>query len=55
MTISAVLMYFQLGHVQTYTDLRVYYGILATNVNPIMTPHSDAVTELASPDALPKL
>ena len=37
----AVLMYFQLGCVRTYTDLRVWrnnYGILATNVNPVTAP-----------------
>ena len=30
-----------------YTDFRVWcnnYGILATNVNPVMVPHSGAVT-----------
>ena len=40
-------MYFQLGRVRTYTDFRVWcnnYGILATNVNPVMVPHSGAVT-----------
>ena len=45
----AVLMYFQLGRVQTYTDFRVWrnnYGILiATNLNPVMVPHSAAVTD----------
>ena len=44
---SALLMYFPLGRVQTYMNFCVwciYYGILATNVNPVMTPHRDAVT-----------
>ena len=43
----AVLMYFQLGRVQTYTDFCVWrnnYGNLATNVNPVTAPHSGAVT-----------
>ena len=40
-------MYFQLGRVQTYTDFHVWrnnYGILATNINQVMAPHSGAVT-----------
>ena len=44
-----------------YKDLRVhvwsnnYYGILATNVNPVTVPCSGAVTESTGLDALPKL
>ena len=44
-----------------YKDLRVhvwsnnYYGILATNVNPVTVPRSGAVTESTGLDTLPKL
>ena len=46
---GAVLMYFQLGRLRTYTctDFRVWrsnYGILTTNANPVIVPRSDAVT-----------
>ena len=37
------VLYFQLGCVRMYTDFRVWhnnYGILATNVNPVMAPLS---------------
>ena len=46
LAICAVLMYFQLGCVRTYTDFRVWrnnYGILATNVNRVTAPLGGAV------------
>ena len=51
----AVLMYFQLGRVRTYTEFRVLrndYGILATNVSPVTAPRSGTVT--ASQDNRPQ-
>ena len=56
---SAALMYFQLGHVRTYTDFCVWcnnYGILATNVDPVMR-HTVASLQPETTDlnALPKL
>ena len=53
--LASLLMYFQLGRVQTYTDFSVWrnnYGILATSVNPVMA-RGTTTTGLNS--ALPKL
>ena len=47
--------YNQLGRVQTYTDFCVWrnnYSILATNLNPVTAPHSGALLQTTTLNAL---